>query len=77
MCQIQGLRRPLFHGNFYHDHLAKKVGTLDDVGKFIRLLDANSLEIPVDGYLETTLEIFGQKLYASFLVSSKNTPSLR
>ena len=52
------------------------VGTLDDVGKFIRLLGANSLEIPVEGYLETTLEIFGQKCYASFLVSSKNTPSL-
>ena len=39
------------------------------MGRFIRLLGANNLEIPIDGYLETQVEIMGHKMMASFVVS--------
>lgn len=55
--------------DFYSKHLVNKVGKLDDVGTFIKLLGANNLEIPVDGYLETSVEIKGHGITASFVVS--------
>ena len=54
---------------FYNKHLAKNVGKLGDVGGFFRLVGANHLEIPIDGYLKTQVEILGRKLLASFVVS--------
>ena len=58
---------------FYHDHLMKQNGSLNDVGKYLRLIGANNLEISVAGFLETSIEVCGQKLAASFLASDRHT----
>ena len=60
----------LVSAEFYREHLAKKLGNLDEVGGFVRLVGVNGESVPVDGYLETSVELFGQKFVASFLVLS-------
>ena len=70
MCVLDtGAETSLISLDFYSKHLAQNVGKLDDMGKFIRLFGANNLEIPIDGYLETEVEIMGHNLMASFVVS--------
>ncbi len=70
MCVLDaGAETSLISLDFYSKHLAKNVGKLEDMGKFIRLLGANNLEIPIDGYLETEVKIMGHKIMASFVVS--------
>ena len=68
-----GAESSLMPWEFYHDHLMKQNGSLNDVGKYLRLIGANNLEIPVAGFLETSIEVYGQKLAASFLVSDRHT----
>ena len=58
----------MISSEFYHKHLADKVDGLGAVGTFIRLVGANDLEIPIAGYLEIPIEIFGFSVRASFLV---------
>lgn len=65
-----GAETSMISSQFYHGHLAKVVGELDDVGGFFKLMGANHLEIPLEGYLETQVEILGQRFCASFVVSS-------
>ena len=54
-----GAETSLITSTFYREHLANKVGGLRPVGKFIRLMGANDLDIPVRGYLEIPVTIFG------------------
>ena len=65
-----GAETSMISSQFYHGHLAKVVGELDDVGGFFKLMGANHLEIPLEGYLETQVEILGQRFCASFVLSS-------
>ena len=69
-----GAETSLISCEFYKEHLADKVNSLGTVGTFIRLVGANDLEIPVAGYLETPIEIFGSTVTASFLVRSESSP---
>ena len=63
MCVLDtGAETSLISLDFYSKHLAQNVGKLDDMGKFIRLFGANNLEIPIDGYLETEVEIVGHNI---------------
>ena len=56
----------LVSAQFYRSHLATKVGSLQEVGTFVKLVGVNGLAVPVDGYLEAPVEMFGQKFTASF-----------
>ena len=65
-----GAETSLISYDFYKEHLADQVGGLGTVGTFITLVGANDLEIPIAGYLETPVDIFGSTINASFLVRS-------
>ena len=61
-----GAETSLICSSFYDSQLAGKTNCLGTVGTFIRLFGANDLEIPVRGYLETFIEVFGVKVKAIF-----------
>ena len=63
-----GAETSLITSSFYKEHLANRVGSLRPVGKFIRLMGANDLDIPIKGYLEIPITIFGLTISACFLV---------
>lgn len=66
-----GAETSLISEEFYSDHMARLRNDLMPVGKLIKLMGANGLEIPVHGYIEAFLELLGQKFKASFLVSKR------
>ena len=72
-----GAEASLISWSFYHEQLESRSQQLEPVGQFIRLVGANNLEIPVLGYLETSLEALGQKMQASFLVAKDTTSMMR
>lgn len=72
-----GAETSLISSDFYYSQLAEKVGNLDQVGTFVRLMGANGLEIPVEGYLEVPIKVFGQEMSGSFLVSGCNSQTDR
>ena len=75
-----GAETSLITWSFYEKHLVNKVGSLRPVGKFIRLTGANDLDIPIKGYLEIPITIFGLTITSCFLVrddSSGPSPERR
>ena len=65
----------LLSAEFYRNHFSGTVGKLKPIGTLLRLVGANDLEIPVQGYLDVCLEAFRQRFNASILVSKdRKTP---
>ena len=69
-----GAETSLITAKYYYEHLASVVGELSRVGSLVNLRGANDLEIPVKGYLRSEIQILGQKLTASFLVTASESP---
>ena len=65
-----GAETSLISSTFYHQHLAGETGALGTVGTLLRVYGANNLEIPIEGYLDTTIRVLGSSVDASFLVMS-------
>ena len=66
-----GAETSLISSTFYDTFLTGKTNRVGAVGKFLRLFGANDLDIPIRGYLETSIQVFGISvinLKASFLV---------
>ena len=70
-----GAETSLMTSAFYHQRLANRAGELGQVGKFVRLVGANNLDIPVEGYIEAPVSIQGQTFNAVFLVTKDDAPS--
>ena len=69
-----GAEASLLSAQFYREHIVGTKEQLQPVGTLIKLMGANDIEVPIQGYIETTLEVFGKKFKASLLVS-KDSPS--
>ena len=68
-CLIDtGAEASLLTAEFYNRYLAKQGEILRPIGTLLRLVGANGLEIPVQGYLEVRVEAFDCAFDASFLV---------
>ena len=70
-----GAETSLMSSTFYYSHLAGKLGKLGQVGAFVRLVGANNLDIPVEGYFEAPICVQGQMANnAVFLVTRDKSP---
>ena len=72
-----GAETSLITSQFYHRHLKCSVGKLGDASAFINLRGANNLEIPVEGYFRTEVVVLGQRIKASFLVTTCQDNDMR
>ena len=68
-----GAETSLVTSSFYEEHLVNEVGSLRPVGRFIRLMGANDLDIPIKGYLEIPITIFGSTFTACFMVRDSSS----
>ena len=67
-----GAETSLMSSEFYRNNLLEKAGELSQVGKFVRLVGANNLEIPVEGYFEAPINVLGQDFCGIFIVTKDN-----
>ena len=71
-----GAETSLMSSEFYRNNLLERAGQLGQVGKFIRLVGANNLEIPVEGYIEAPINVLGKDFSGIFIVTKDNAPCL-
>ena len=69
-----GAETSLMSSSLYHSKLAHKAGALGDIGKFVRLVGANNLDIPVVGYIEAPVCALGQTLSGVFVITKDDAP---
>ena len=72
-----GAETSLIPYSFYQKYLANRVAPLGDASAFINLVGANDLSIPIVGYFETNVTVYGQTLRGSFLVKQDNNTTPR
>ena len=63
-----GAEMSLIPSHFYHQFLERV--PLGDGGAFLKVVGANGLEVPLEGYLVASLTVFGETFLAGFLVKS-------
>ena len=63
-----GAETSLIPSSFYYEHLTGLVKGLQSVGTFLKIVGVNDLDVPIEGYLDVPIIIFGQTLMASFFV---------
>ena len=63
-----GAETSLIPSSFYYEHLTGLVKGLQSVGTFLKIVGVNDLDVPIEGYLDVPITIFGQTLMASFFV---------
>ena len=71
-----GAETSLMPSSFYHEHLTGMVGGLRNVGTFMKIVGVNDLSVPVEGYLDVPISIFGHTMMASFFVKQDTTMSV-
>ena len=61
-----GAETSLLPSSFYREHLSTM--GIESLGRFVKIVGVNDLEVPVDGYLDVPIKIFGKTMMASFFV---------
>ena len=61
-----GAETSLLQSSFYREHLSTM--GIESLGRFVKIVGVNDLEVPVDGYLDVPIKIFGKTMMASFFV---------
>ena len=69
-----GSETSLISSTFFHSHLMDLSDELGSVGSYIKLFGVSDVEVPIEGYLRTSVVLFGNKIEGSFLVK-KDSPS--
>ena len=67
-----GAETSLVTYQYYFDHLREKLNNFNPDGKYIRVVGANNLSIPVIGVIEVPVTIGGQTVTATLLVRQKD-----
>ena len=60
-----GAEASLLPAWFYHQHLTGMVTGLDNVGTFVKVVGANDLEVPIEGFLEVPIKETGASTFSN------------
>ena len=72
-----GAEASVMSSSFYHERLAPKGNELGEVGTLIRLLGANNLEIPLEGFVEVPVTILGYEFKSILVVARDSSPNVQ
>ena len=67
-----GAETSLISDKFYFEQLESKTGGMDAEGRFVTVVGANDLSIPIVGVLDVPLEVCGRSVQACLLVKQEN-----
>ena len=67
-----GAETSLVTYQYYFDHLREKLNNFNPDGKYIRVVGANNLSIPVIGVIEVPVTVGGQTVTATLLVRQED-----
>ena len=66
-----GSETSLISADFYKSNLACRCDGLGMINSFIKVYGVSNVEVPIEGYLQTVIQILGHKVEASFLVTGR------